>query len=72
MKKRELTEMEKEIFEVENKYSLYYKTKKAYDDLYRISTTIMLVVMAICFTSLMNNFIEDVLPYLFEVLGKIL
>lgn len=54
------TIMEKEIKEIENKYSLYFNMKRKFDYLYRVFTTVMLVIMALC--------LYDISEMVFEIL----
>lgn len=54
------TIMEKEIKEIENKYSLYFNMKRKFDYLYRVFTTVMLVIMALC--------LYDIGEMVFEIL----
>lgn len=50
----ELTEMEKDIYGIERKYSLYYKEKKSYNTLYYIFSVFLSFGMGVCIGSFLE------------------
>lgn len=53
-----VNEMDKEINAIEKKYSRYYKLKEAYEGLYHITVTTLLVLMSMCVTKIIADIVN--------------